>query len=393
MRQSTRKREGMALVTALLAIVLIGALIAGTFFATTQEYRTARNALGAQQAQTAAEYGPNLFLRDWTLAWNQTMQTGDTLMRVYTPTSGTVDTVVMTRLRFNMFYATSTGRMASALTDAQSRRRSGLLIRLNVPTMPFPGAFSGARTSAVSGNFRGSGNDSIPAGWTDCPPAGAQIPAIASTTLANVPTPSGQCSSLACLTGNPKISANADAGDSLKIFDGWDQLVAQANKVYNQAITTTITGSAPAYNQDGSCNTAPLTNWGDPTRTTPTAGRCENYWPIIHLSSAVKGALGPTTAITTGRGQGILLVDANLRLEGNFTWVGPIIVRGNVGTAGVGSKSVGGIMAYNQGCLTSPCNTLTGTSQVTYSSCTISKIMALKANPIVAKQHAWSDLY
>jgi hypothetical protein len=262
--------------------------------------------------------------------------------------------------------------------------------------MPFPGAFSGNRNTAISGNFKSSGTDSIPPGWTDCPPAGATISPIASTAAANVPTPSGQCASCSCLNGLPKINVTADAGDSLKIFDGWDQLVAQANITYNQALTPSITpGPAPVYNPDGSCNKTVQGNWGDLNRVLApgVAGKCENYFPIIYFSSAVKGALGPWTSVTTGMGQGIILVDGNLRLEGNFQWTGPIIVRGNVYSAGNGQKSVGGIMAFNQGCITTPCNTLTGTSNITYSSCAISKILALKAIPILAKQHAWTDLY
>jgi hypothetical protein len=382
----------MALASALLAMVLIGALIAGTFFATTQEYRTARNSLSSQRALTAAEYGPNLLVRDWLLAWNQTMKVGDTLSRIYTPTSGGKDTVMLTRLRFNMFYAVSTGRVGT-LREVEARRRTGLLIRLNVPTMPFPGAFSGKSSSAIAGNFKASGTDSIPAGWTDCPPAGAQMPAVASTATTNVPTPSGLCSSLSCLTGTPKIAATPDAGDSLKIFDGWDALVAQANVTYNMAVSSTLSSMAPAYNANGTCNTTPQTNWGDPARNA-TPGACESYFPIVYIASVVKGALGPTTTIAGGSvGQGILLIDGNVALSGSFVWVGPIIVRGNVAMSGTGNKTVGGIQAYNQGCVLSPCNSLSGTSQATYSSCTISKILALKVYPTLAKQHAWSDLF
>jgi len=219
------------------------------------------------------------------------------------------------------------------------------------------------------------------------------MPAIAAPALTNVPTPTGLCSSLGCLTGNPKIAATPAAGDSSQIFDGWNDLVGRANIVYNQATLTTSLGPGPQYNPDGSCKTTVQANWGDPLRNVTTPGKCEAYFPIIYLSSAVKGALGPTTTINSGSGQGMLLVDGNLRMEGNFTWVGPIIVRGNVATAGVGNKTVGGIQAYNQGCVTSPCNSLTGTSQATYSSCTIQKILNMKAYPTVAKQHAWTDLH
>lgn len=391
MRTNSRNRRGMALATALLAIVLIGALIAGTFFVTTQEYRTARNSLGSQSALTAAEYGPNLLLRDWNLAWNQTMPVGATFRRTYTLASGGVDTVMVSRLKFNMFYAASTGRVGS-YRDTESRRRTGMMIRVNVPTMPFPGAFTGNSQTNIAGNFKASGNDSIPAGWTDCPPPGPQMPSIASDAAANVPTPSGGCSSLGCLTGNPKIAVSPDAGDSAKVFDGWDDLTSRANIVI---AATSLTGGnqlGPKYNANGTCNTTLWNSWGDPLRSSP-AGACEGYFPVIHVTSLVKGALGTTAVLNQGSGQGILLVEGNLSLQGNFTWVGPIIVRGNVASSGVGNKSVGGITAFNQGCVVMPCNTLSGTSQITYSSCTIDKILSRNAFPVMAKHHGWSDLY
>ena len=47
MSLDTRPRRGMAMATALVAIVLIGALIAGTFFVSTQDYRVGRASLDA----------------------------------------------------------------------------------------------------------------------------------------------------------------------------------------------------------------------------------------------------------------------------------------------------------------------------------------------------------
>lgn len=381
-------RNGMALATALIAIVLIGGLIAGTFFVTTQEYRVARNSLSAPRALSAAEYGQNMLLNDWQTSWNQSMKTGDTLKRVYSAGSGTTDTVVMTRLRFNMFWVVSTGRIGFD-KSSDARRRTGLLIRLDTPEMPFPGAFSGAKDINIAGNFSGSGNDSIPAGWTDCPPAGPQKAAVASTSTANVTT-SGTCSGQACLTGSPKVLADPTVADSTKVLDGWADLVSQANIVITQATAGNLSGMAPAYNADGSCNMSLSTNWGDPGRAA-TPGKCEDYFPIIYLKG-VTGALGVTTGVNGGVGQGILLVDGNLWLAGNFNWTGPIIVRGNVQSSGTGNKSVGGIQALNQNCV-SGCNSLSGNSSITYSSCTISKIFSLKSKPTVAKHHSWADMY
>jgi hypothetical protein len=381
-------RQGIALATVLFALVIIGVLIAGTFFATTQEYRVARTSLTSQKALAAAEYGQNQLLNDWSATWPQTMLTGDTIKRVYTAGTGTVDSVIMTRLRFNMFMVVSTGNTGTTTSD-DSRRRTSLLIRLDTPEIPFPGAFSGARSSSVAGNFAASGNDSIPAGWTDCPPPGPQKAAIASTASSNVSV-SGGCSGGACLTGTPKVLSDASVADTTKVLDGWADLVSQANIVITGG--GKLTGMAPAYTGAGSCDMTKSSNWGDPARNSP-AGACENYFPIIYISSVVKGSLGSTTTITTGSGQGILLVDGNLAMAGNINWVGPIIVRGNIALSGNGNKTVGGIQALNQGCLTAPCNALSGTSNATYSSCTINKIFAMKARPALAAKHSWAELY
>jgi len=53
------RKRGFALTVALVAIVIIGALIVGVFFAATQEYRIGRNTVLQARSLTAAEYGLN----------------------------------------------------------------------------------------------------------------------------------------------------------------------------------------------------------------------------------------------------------------------------------------------------------------------------------------------
>jgi Tfp pilus assembly protein PilX len=55
----SRNRPGFALAVALAAIVIIGAIITGMFFTSTQEYRISRNTALQARALTAAEYGMN----------------------------------------------------------------------------------------------------------------------------------------------------------------------------------------------------------------------------------------------------------------------------------------------------------------------------------------------
>ena len=78
MSPSPKRREGFALAVAMVAIVVIGALIAGAFFTSTQEYRIGRNSLVDQRAYTAAEAGVTQPIQGWLKSLNLTMTNGAT---------------------------------------------------------------------------------------------------------------------------------------------------------------------------------------------------------------------------------------------------------------------------------------------------------------------------
>ncbi|MCR4342031.1 MAG: hypothetical protein NUW01_19310, partial [Gemmatimonadaceae bacterium] len=59
------KRKGIAIIAALGGIVVIGALIAGVFFVSTQENQISRGALVHERAFRAAELGLNTTLASW----------------------------------------------------------------------------------------------------------------------------------------------------------------------------------------------------------------------------------------------------------------------------------------------------------------------------------------
>ena len=65
----------------------------------------------------------------------------------------------------------------------------------------------------------------------------------------------------------------------------------------------------------------PWENWGAPE---DPSSPCSDYFPVIHRP-------GPLTLTTgTGGGQGILLVDGELTIEGNFHFYGLVIVKGEI---------------------------------------------------------------
>ena len=70
------ERRGFALGLTIVAIVVIGTLVAGASFLSTQEYRVGRNALVEQRAFAAAEYGMAKTINDWDKVRNLSMANG-----------------------------------------------------------------------------------------------------------------------------------------------------------------------------------------------------------------------------------------------------------------------------------------------------------------------------
>jgi hypothetical protein len=116
---------------------------------------------------------------------------------------------------------------------------------------------------------------------------------------------------------------------------------------------------------------------------------------VIYLRGDVANT---STTISGGSGQGVLIVEGNLKINGTFTWYGPIIVHGNFKTNGssTGIKITGGVMAANLACestaASSPCNEIQGNSSVQFSRCAITSALAKNARTVLATR-SWADLF
>jgi hypothetical protein len=91
-------------------------------------------------------------------------------------------------------------------------------------------------------------------------------------------------------------------------------------------------------------------------------------------------------------GQGILLVEGNLRIRGGFTFFGIIITQGTFTTGAGINRIVGAVMASNGGDLN---QTITGTALIWYSPCAVTRAVlnnsALsRARPLA--ERSWVDL-
>ena len=369
-----RRREGLALPMVLGAITLIGTLIAGVMFLATQDYRVGANTLNEARAEEAAELGLNRLTTDWDQSKNTSMVTGDTLRMSYTDVGGASVSVFVTRLPGPFFWAVSEAQTRGNSLQYGSRRRYGGLFRLNTPAMTILGAVTAAGNIKVSGNVNINGNDANPAGWS-CTGALTNMPGAVITPTATVTT-----SGSVVVNGTPPSTTSTAAGDTNTYFNyggpTYTSLAAMANITLPGA---TYTGMAPVA-VAGVCTKTLTTNWGDPARP---GGACATYLPIIHLTGDSK--------VTTGSGQGILLVDGDLTLSGNFSFTGIVVARGTVRASGTGNTVTGVVMAaaIDLG----DAVTLSGGANVQYSSCAVQQALATTSPLVAAKGRAWVNLY
>ena len=376
MNVAKRSRSGMALPMVLGAITLIGTLIAGVMYLATQDYRVGANSLNEARAESAAEMGLNRLTTDWDQTKNTSMAVGDTLTKSYTDVGGASVRVFVTRLPGPFFWAVSEAQTRGNSLQYGSRRRFGQLFRLNTPQLNFLGAVTAAGNVKASGNVTVSGNDANPSGWA-CTGTLANVPGAVLS-----PTASVTFNGTATVSGNPPYTTMAAAADSNTYFNyggsTYATLAALADitlpgGTYN-GMGPTLTGTA--------CNKANTMNWGDPVRHTPAAA-CENYLPIIHFTDDVK--------LSTGTGQGILLVDGDLTKSGNFSFYGVVIARGTIRSSGSNNGVTGVEMAAAVDF--GDAVTLSGSTTIQYSSCAVQQALSSSATLGTAKGRAWVNLY
>ena len=144
-----------------------------------------------------------------------------------------------------------------------------------------------------------------------------------------------------------------------------------------------MTKVQPNVSIDGTCNVADNNNWGDPNRAA-TPGACESYFPIIYAPGNLK--------VNGNLGQGILLVNGDLSIEGGFSFFGQIIVRGTAKLTGNGNHVNGGIMSAVLVDSTAS-SMISGNNTIQYSRCALNSVFLSTAAPVRARVRSWAELF
>jgi Tfp pilus assembly protein PilX len=386
--RALRTRRGFALFMALGALVIIAVLIAGSTYVTLQEGQLGENQLVQSRAFTMAEYGLNKIQADWDKTPNLTMANGAKFDTNYTLTGQGTCKVRYVRLNDETFWIVSEGRATVGNATSAARtavKRVGAILRLRIPTVNTNGAVEVNGNITVKGSAGISGTNTSP--WTDgscsgisgADKAGVTYPA--DDTFTNIGNPT--------VAGSPATQPLDAAGlASTYVTYGdetWNSLKSQANFTlaggdYNANVAPVAT--------NGSCDRSVTTNWGEPHRSgSDYVATCINYFPIVYFSSSVKFN-------GNGRGQGILLVEGDLTLNGTFEWDGLIIARDNVKNSGGTAKIYGSIMAGGASLdNTITDNNLAGNITINYSQCALTRALRGSAQVTQAKDRAWAELY
>jgi hypothetical protein len=379
-----RDERGMALAVAIFALVVAGALIAGAFFAGTQEQRVGQNSLRVQQSFGVGEAAINEVVRNWNPQIYNALKIYPADSFVFAPVlsgGGTGSyTGVIRKLNNKLYMVDVTGRdRASAAGNAfgsGARQRLGWLLRVRLLDVAVNASLTTQGSVKLVGNAYVDGNNWIPDGWTgaNCDNSDPGVAGIREPDTAVVQQSGPHVS------GYPPVYKDPTVADSTFTQFGdvtYDELAAAA--------TIQLPGgtykSFPTWSGT-TCDRTNPTNWGDGTNP---AAVCGSYWPIIHIS-------GDAT-LNGDQGQGILLVDGDLSIQGSYQFYGLVIIRGTLSTAGGGSTEAhfwGGVMAQNA---TLNLNSLSGHATLNYSKCAV--LTALNMTGIVAPERSrgWSQLY
>jgi hypothetical protein len=383
MNRLMRDERGMALAIAIFALVVVGAMIAGAFFAGTQEQRVGENQRRVMQSLGIAEAGAQERVLTWIpLTMNRVKQYPETAMVIadqVAPSGTGRYSGTSYRLGPNVFLIDITGNDArsyggSVAGGGGARQRVGLIARIAPIEFGIRASLTTQGGVSVGGNAEINGADQNPTNWTSCDPPGPSQAGVRDNGGTVGTSGSGTVNGTPPVVNDPSINSS-----TFTTFGG--ATYAQLAERANIRITGGNINTAPRV-AGGVCDLTDPYNWGDPHNP---AAPCGNYFPIIHVAGDL--------TINNEQGQGILLVDGNLTVNGSWDFYGIVIILGDLRTAGGGSADAhfwGGVMARNADLST---QNLNGHATLNFSSCSI--LAALQAQSPISpmRQRGWIQLY
>jgi hypothetical protein len=232
-----------------------------------------------------------------------------------------------------------------------------------------PGLVTVAAGASVSGMDGGSGGrpDCVPAADGDTARAGVR---------SGVPV-----AGTGSVTGQPASQVDATLSDSTFLRLG-DLSVAELARRAGARLGGGTFAPGPVLSPQGQCDRSVAANWGDGVGTGP----CADHAPLIHV--------GGDATLTGGHGQGMLLVEGDLVLTGDFQFAGVIIVtgalviRGPVGPSGEGVRLTGAVVARSVTIEPSG-----APAAIRYSNCFVGNALRSAGTVAPLRSRGWAQLF
>jgi hypothetical protein len=361
----------MALALALLAIVVIGALVSGTFFAGRLEMAAGRNTVYTAQATEAAEAGLATAFGSWNSAWNAYTIGTDNVQSSANPISGNTSvryTNTVRRMQGGNYMITSTGQKLDRNGNILASRILAEMGKLATAEVDIQAAVTSQQGPEINGTADVSGFNFTPTGWTGCGTysdlAGVRT---AETVGGNHPQNA---------IGNPAKIENDNSLDDSDFTGPFNSLLP----LKTHTVSGNVNGVEPSVS-GGVCDKTDQENWGEPWRGGGSVSACYNYFPVVYSAGNLR--------VNNTRGQGILLVAGDLDLHGNFNWYGLIIVLGTFTTSGT-DNVYGAVLVMND--LVSDETVIGGNVLVQWSGCAVAAALAASARGVPLVDRKWAQV-
>ena len=374
MNKHIDNERGIALLISLIAVVVVGGLLVGVSVSARLEHRQAQNTGAMAQAMAVGELGLNETIANFNNGgWNALAITEVAAIAGASMDGAGSYTGTVTRLNQRLYLVNITGTSARG----SARQRLGSFVKMGSLDIEISAAAKGGGgggQAVLKGGVTVDGRDRIPLGWGPMCSSPLEDKAGIEWKDDNlvVVEPGGTLDGAPPLVEDPTINGtNVFEWGSLN----FDDLAAMADIEIPTPSATS--GQINPQVAGGVCDTAPWENWGAPE---DPSSPCFDYFPIIHRP-------GPLTLTSgTGVGQGILLVDGELTIEGDFHFYGLVIVKGEIQMKG-NVQITGAVIAGAQ--LQSEPGDL-----IQYSQCAVARALSAGGGSAAAlRSRAWLQMF
>jgi len=236
----------------------------------------------------------------------------------------------------------------------------------------------------VKGSALVDGTNHIPTGWGTC--GGYPTDPVPAVYAAHGAKVDGE-KNLATTSPDGKVVHSDDAGDEDTYVnfgsETWTTLASNADIKIKAPDAANFKTTVQPEGDNVKCEVKP-TNWGEPWRGASSVKGCYNRFPIIYSE-------GDLHLNSNARGQGVLLVNGSLKLNGKFEFYGLVIVRDEIEKNNGTSLIMGAVLVRNAS-LGSP-SWLGGNQDTFYSKCAVENALRGSAILVRAKERSWAQLY